>query len=84
MLYRQKRQYFGCVRRTLSFKYFSIYGKIRVLLTHSVGKFLTMYSCACKSAVSPLSGSPISDIEKKGEFITPPRPTGMRSKDYAE
>ena len=34
-----------------------------------------------KPAVSPMSGGPTFDIEKKnkGEFKTPPRPTGRRS-----
>ena len=41
-------------------------------------------TAVCK-AVSPMSGSPIFDTRKKnrkterGEFITPPRPTGRRS-----
>ena len=36
-----------------------------------------------KPAVSPMSGAPTFDIEKRqkrGEFKTPPRPTGRRSK----
>ena len=36
-----------------------------------------------KPAVSPMSGSPTFDVDKKkqkrGEFKTPPRPTGRRS-----
>ena len=36
-----------------------------------------------KPAVSPMSGSPAFDIDKKkqkrGKFKTPPRPTGKRS-----
>ena len=38
-----------------------------------------------KPAVSPMSGGPTFDIEKKqkrGEFKTPPRPTGRRSNNY--
>ena len=49
-------------------------------------KLLTMCSCGCQSAVSPMRGSPVSDNAKKnrkGEFITPPRPTGMRINCYS-
>ena len=41
-----------------------------------------------KPAVSPMSGAPTFDIEKKpqkrGEFKTPPRPTGRRSNYYGK
>ena len=44
---------------------------------------MTRAQAAVCTAVSPMSGSPTSDTEKKeterGEFITPPRPSGRRS-----
>ena len=47
-----------------------------------------MGSCNLVPAVSPMSGSPTSDTEKRkierGEFITPPRPTGRRNNNFSK
>ena len=76
-------------RRTfLRFRYCSIHVKIHVLLTYTAVKpRVSMGSRNLVPAVSPMSGSPTFDTEKKenrkierGEFITPPRPTSKRSK----
>ena len=75
-------------RRTfLRFRYCSIHVKMHVLLTYSaVKRRVSMGSRNLVPAVSPMSGSPTFDTEKKrkqkierGKFITPPRPTGRRS-----
>ena len=75
-------------RRTfLRFRYCSIHVKMHVLLTYSAVKHrVSMGSRNLVPAVSPMSGSLTFDTEKKedrkierGEFITPPRPTGRRS-----
>ena len=65
-------------------RYCSIDVKMHVLLTYSaVKRRVSMGSRNLVPAVSPMSGSPAFDTEKKpecGKFITPPRPTGRRSK----
>ena len=49
----------------------------------SLKAVMTRAQTAVCTAVSPMSGSPTFDIDKKkqkrGEFKTPPRPTGRRS-----
>ena len=65
-------------RRTfLRFRYCSIHVKIHVLLTYSaVKRRVSMGSRNLVPAVSPMSGSPTFDTEKKkkrGHFKTPPR-----------
>ena len=60
---------------------------MHVLLTYStVKRRVSMGSPNLVPAVSPMNGSPTFDTVKKenrkierGEFITPPRPTGRRS-----
>ena len=77
-------------RAFLRFGYCSIHVKMHVLLTHSaVKRRVSMGSRKLVPAVSPMSGSPTFDTEiknkkenrkiERGEFITPPRPTGRRS-----
>ena len=63
---------------------------MHVLLTYSaVKRRVSMGSRNLMPAVSPMSGSPTFDTEKKhrkierGEFITPPRPTGRRSNELS-
>ena len=65
-------------RRTfLRFRYCSIHVKMHVLLTYSAVKpRVSMGSRNLVPAVSPMSGSPTFDYEKKqkrGHFKTPPR-----------
>ena len=75
-------------RRTfLPFRYCSIHVKIHVLLTYSaVKRRVSMGSRNLVSAILAMSGSPTFQTKKehrkieRGEFITPPRPTGRRSK----
>ena len=75
-------------RRTfLRFRYCSLHVKMNVLLTYSaVKRGVSMGSRNLVPAVSPMSGSPTFDTEKKenrkverGEFISPSRPTARRS-----
>ena len=75
------------LRTFLRFRYCSIHVKIHVLLIYSaVKRRVSMGSRNLVPAVAPMSGSPTFDTDKKenrkierGEFITPPRPTGRRS-----
>ena len=72
-------------RRTfLLFRCYSIHVKLCVLKVEIEFKRVRAHAAAC-TAVSPMSGSPTSGTLKKterGEFITPPGPTGRRSNEW--